>query len=158
MISLQNPASTPESKLWTDPLCHPNLLNSPHSRWRSPPHTGRDQCCSCRRWSCLRKMQSHLEVEEAFRSGHLCRTPLPDLQPCFSPPFSFFTFQGTLEKTSTKDTTIRLLGVLSPNPYSTSGDCLILSSPQIQCRGNLRFPLPPRKHLVPAPGWWGTYR
>lgn len=156
MISLQNPAPTPESKLWTAPLCDPNLLNSPHSRGRSPPHTGRGQCCSCRRWSCPPKTRSHLEMEEAFRSGYLCQAPPPDLQLYFSAPFSFFIFQGTLEKTSTRDTPIRLLCVLSRSLYSMSSNCLILRSQQIQGRVDLQSPSHHVQCLVPAPGWWGS--
>ena len=73
-----------------DPPCLPNLLNSPRSRRMSPPHTGRGQCCSCRRWSCPRKMQSHLEENWGLSSGHLCLIPPAHLQLCTSPPISFF--------------------------------------------------------------------
>lgn len=141
----------------TDPPCHPNLLNSPHSRGMSPPHTGRGQCCSCRRWSCPRKMQSHLEVEGAFSSGHLCLAPPPPLQLCDSPPVSFFPFQGTLGKTSTTDITLRLLCVLPPTLCSISSNCLTLRSKQTQVKVDLL----PRSHHVqclgPDPGWWGTH-
>ena len=80
-----------------DPPCLPNLLNSPRSRRMSPPHTGRDQCCSCRQWSCPRKMQSHLEEKRGLSSGHLCLAPSAHLQLCTSPPISFF-FPRTLAK------------------------------------------------------------
>lgn len=91
-------------------------------------------------------MQSHLEVEGAFRSGHLCRVPPPDLQLCRSPRFSS-SFQGTLDKTSTRDTTTGLLCVLSSRLYSISRDHLILRSQQTQCRVDFRPPRPPPHYV-----------
>lgn len=154
MISLQNPASTPESKLWTAPLCDPNLLNSPHSHGRSPPHTGRGQCCSCRRWSWPRKTQSRLEMEEAFRSGYLCQAPPPDLQLYSLPPFP---------SSFSKEPLKRLALGTPPLGYSVSfpaastlwsSNCLILRSQQIQGRVDLQSPSHHVQCLVPAPGWW----
>lgn len=98
----QTPSLFPQ----THPPCRPRLLNSPRSHAMSPPRTDRGRCCSCRRWSCPRKTQSHLEAEglsvPAMLPGPRLALP-PHLHLSTSPSSSFFPFQGTLGKNRTGD-------------------------------------------------------